>query len=66
MRLQENRRDLRIPDEKVERTSQTERHMWDLNRGLIGLSTILIAWLVLAILTIDGLSHLSGLPWSVI
>lgn len=41
-----------------------ERHTWELNKGLIGLSAILIGWMVLALMTMHGLSRLAPLPWT--
>jgi hypothetical protein len=53
------------PLHALHRQAGEEHHTWDLNKGLIGLSAILLGWMLLALMTLQGLSHLTPLPWSV-
>jgi hypothetical protein len=48
----------------LHRHPEVEHHTWDLNKGLIGLSAILVGWMVLALMTLSGLGRLAPLPWT--
>jgi len=58
-------RTLLHPLHALHQQASEEHHTWDLNKGLIGLSAVLIGWMVLALMTLQGLSHLAPLPWAV-